>query len=387
MTIIGASKNCIPNFQGGSSSSLTITTILYSISQLFWRGKARWIFLFVTSFCIFFMMTATFLFALYPITAEDLLINQGIFRVRNQPLSTETFSNRGLQEMVKSKVTILGVARNIGHQLPQILPQIETLSKFFATSQVIFVEGDSEDDTVMLLDQWASRSPENRTILHTTAKGEKDTGNVFKDQLLPREGRIALARNEGLNYMHIVGFNLPGIMDSFGRPSWDVMCAHGILLHGLYRDAYAFRLPGISTNHHYHGDDHALYNITIEQRMANKQAFKTNKVRVQSILDMTGYSRDQMSLIKPIEVESCFGGLAIYREEVMADCSYQYRYPEPPNMLDCEHVLFHRCMKEQHQARIFTNPHMKLWYGHSDISVVTDRVKKMLRGSVLPFTS
>merc|ERR1712232_1341342 len=39
-------------------------------------------------------------------------------------------------------------------------------------------------------------------------------------------------------------------------------------------------------------------------------------------------------------VESCFGGLAIYKAHAYTKC----RYDEVTN--DCEHVDFHRCMRE-----------------------------------------
>ena len=63
-------------------------------------------------------------------------------------------------------------------------------------------------------------------------------------------------------------------------------------------------------------------------------------------------------------VRSCFGGLAIYNYDAFRDCQYEYRHSVPPYMLDCEHVLLHQCMIEKHQANIFTNTAMKLWYGH-----------------------
>ena len=61
---------------------------------------------------------------------------------------------------------------------------------------------------------------------------------------------------------------------------------------------------------------------------------------------------------KTFEVDSCFGGLTIYRYEALQGCQYSYREPYPPHMLDCEHVLFHKCLKSHNHARIFSNPNM-----------------------------
>ena len=73
-----------------------------------------------------------------------------------------------------------------------------------------------------------------------------------------------------------------------------------------------------------------------------------------TLLSITGLQR----------VRSCFGGLAIYKYDAFRDCQYEYRHSVPPYMLDCEHVLLHQCMIDKHQANIFTNTDMKLWYGH-----------------------
>ena len=66
-----------------------------------------------------------------------------------------------------------------------------------------------------------------------------------------------------------------------------------------------------------------------------------------------------------VTTDSCFAGLAIYKSEIIKNCKYDYRHKEPPHMLDCEHVLFHECVRVLNKARVTTNPDMKLWYGHS----------------------
>lgn len=59
-----------------------------------------------------------------------------------------------------------------------------------------------------------------------------------------------------------------------------------------------------------------------------------------------------------LPVDSCFGGLAIYRYEALRGCRYSFRYSQPPHMLECEHVLFHQCIREQNGAKLFANPNM-----------------------------
>ena len=59
-----------------------------------------------------------------------------------------------------------------------------------------------------------------------------------------------------------------------------------------------------------------------------------------------------------VKVQSCFGGLTIYRYTALEGCKYGYRHEQPPFMLDCEHVILHQCMIEKNSARIFSNSRM-----------------------------
>lgn len=172
---------------------------------------------------------------------------------------------------------------------------------------------------------------------------EGGTG-IFKNNIMPREGRIAHARNIALKELYtlpptdyvimidldILGWDNQGILDSFSLqqlhlkatyiptpeaknliPSlqsfpymdstnnssssssgfhhtsvnpishtqstdyhshgWDVMCSNGIILHGVFRDTYAFRSPGIDTNHHKAGMDFRDYNLPEEELPVRKK--------------------------------------------------------------------------------------------------------------------
>lgn len=96
-----------------------------------------------------------------------------------------------------------------------------------------------------------------------------------------------------------------------------------------------------------------------------------------------------------VPVDSCFGGLALYRYEALRGCRYAYRHPAEPAKIDCEHVLFHLCLAERRQAAqaaqaapaamtrpekahslvrplarplaVVSNPLATLWYGHSPV--------------------
>lgn len=107
------------------------------------------------------------------------------------------------------------------------------------------------------------------------------------------------------------------------------------------------------------------------------------------------------SLPKPVPVNSCFGGMALYKYETSVGakaCEYQYRYGSVSEryMLDCEHVLFHQCLSDNYQhsrsqdeksLRIMSSPHMKIWYGHSSYQEIKWQsvIKSIVPKSMLPY--
>ena len=228
---------------------------------------------------------------------RDLLINQELLPI---PKHTSTSSQRSLlnenandiiqrgkERAQQSSVTFLGVAKDVSYPLPKVLQQIDALAQGFRSSQAFLVEGDSIDETPKILSQWKALSPQNRSIINYSLLNVKDDIGPFNNSVMPREGRLALARNRALesflqsnipktDYMimidlDIVGLTLNGVWDSIGRDGWNAICAHGVILSGLYRDTYAFRMPNIDTNHHKCGSDHFLYGITTEERKINRK--------------------------------------------------------------------------------------------------------------------
>lgn len=120
----------------------------------------------------------------------------------------------GISEMRNSSVTIIGVAKDVADHLPYILEQIEELSRQFKYSRAIFVEGDSVDNTLNKFVKWANQSNANRTIFTNSAKNKREYLNKsdfnFNNNLLPREGRITIARNIALeSYRNISSQQFP----------------------------------------------------------------------------------------------------------------------------------------------------------------------------------
>lgn len=232
-------------------------------------------------------------------TLEDFLINEKYIEPKSKWKSTDAKNplSSGRPSLMHSNVTFLGVGRNLGPRLPQVLQQIEMLSNEFSYSRAIFVEGGSTDETKDILTAWANYSPiKNRTFITMGGNDSFEESGHFKGFKLPREGRISNARNIGLQELYrlsrggarteyviivdldVLGWDPYGVLDSFKKKDmWDVVCANGILLHGVYRDTYAFRTDDLNTNHHWAGNDEAMYNISTEEKKSFRTSLKVHQ--------------------------------------------------------------------------------------------------------------
>ena len=228
----------------------------------------------------------------FPHGCYDLLVNQGLVSIDVIPKFTEHQYQTSVPQMKKSTVTFVGVGKSVDADLlASILSQVDTLSHDFLDYRVILaIDGlDPSSRADRILSDWVNLDKPRRS--HMTSLAAKSDPIAFRR--LPREGRISTVRNEALaayrrgtptDYifmfdMDIVGWDRAGVQDSFKRSDqWDVVCSNGIILHGVYRDIYAFRVDGLNSNHHYSGDDSYLYNITAEQRANYREHYvvKTN---------------------------------------------------------------------------------------------------------------
>ena len=229
------------------------------------------------------------------VALDDFLINEKWREPRTawKQVDPRNPLSSGRPSLMNTNVTFLGVGRNLGSRLPIILRQIEMLSNEFSYSRSIFVEGGSTDDTPKILKDWADRGVplHNRTVITMIDDDEVEQTGYFKGKKMPREGRLSNARNVGLSELYrmshegvrteyvividldVLGWDPYGVLDSFKKfNAWDVVCANGILLHGVYRDTYAFRTDTLNTNHHWAGNDEVMYNISIEE----KKSFRHN---------------------------------------------------------------------------------------------------------------
>ena len=223
--------------------------------------------------CSFSIFLCLFLELLFNSTTffdsfRNLLINEGYIKVNRELQSPDGLA---LAYMKSTSVTFLCLGKNVGSHLPGLLDQVDRLGSLFQRFNILFVDGDSTDNTKDLYQDYISRS---RAIskLYISVSSENWVENLsgqFFGKPLSREGRIAIARNAGLAELNkisdvsefiimvdadILGWNMDGVVNNFKRhDKWDIVCADGVMFNGIYRDVYAFRAPEIDTNHHWLG--------------------------------------------------------------------------------------------------------------------------------------
>lgn len=253
---------------------------------------------------------------------------------------------KGSLEMKKNRAIFTGITRDNGEYLPSLIKMIEHLGNNFADYRVILFENDSSDTTKMILKYWSHINPKIKIIsknFHNvkrpSIKFMAEARNYYVNELNKEEYDafdLVIPVDMDMKY----GIDIRGIQDSFSKAhQWDVVCSNGISnSKGEMHDAFAFRSEEFPYSPKEYGEK---YN-------KNYWDFRGNISKMQRVYNPEG------DLVK---VNSCFGGLAIYKKSLFKECDYD-------SDGDCEHVFLHKCMKSKYDARIFMNPAQIIRYLH-----------------------
>ena len=229
------------------------------------------------------------------------------------------------------KVAIVGLARNLGDLLPVTMQRIYDTAAMFRDYRIVIVENDSADGTAETLQQWAKDDPEH-VIVQTNKTGRPQLRG-FEPQ---RMQAMAEYRNrcQDLVREHYSDCEYIIVLDT---DAWGGWSNQGIL-NGI---TWHERMPMAGC-------------------MASTSLFKHGGIQVAGEIKWCHY--DQFAFrwygwavrmeawfpfwlpapgATPLEVNSAFGGLAIYKPEAYLSA----RYSSPDG--DCEHVHLHRMMKEK----------------------------------------
>jgi hypothetical protein len=243
------------------------------------------------------------------------------------------------------RVIFCGIARDNALEIPGVLRSIEATGSLFDAYTAVVFENDSVDQTRELLLAWRDRTARDIRIISETHNNQKR----------PSLGFLAYCRNKYLHeinkpdydsFTHVImvdfdmGYGWPpaGVIHSFQQNDWDVMAANGISTRmGHMWDAFSFRTAEL--NEPYRSDKYG----PIENYWP--------------VINTPAYQRIYPVGSPLVPVYSAFGGLCIYRKEILRGLSYD------ESSEDCEHVSLHKAIREK-GGRIFMNPRMMLMYNH-----------------------
>lgn len=236
----------------------------------------------------------------------------------------------GAAQLLQLTVAICGLARNISLHADRVLAKIERTRRLCRASTVFFYENDSQDDTAARLAAYAAAHP-GVTLL---SQRRRDPVNP-PTRDLARAQRMAGYRNQYLDWlrqqqplpdvvlvldMDLAGWSYEGLAHTFAHwGTWDMVGSNGLYYHPhfphpLYYDAWAYRAFG--------------HDAPLPTEVVNHFRWLRGEPLV--------------------PLNSCFGGLGVYRTEALLRGRYDGG--------DCEHVHLHRRLRENGFGRIYLNP-------------------------------
>ena len=254
--------------------------------------------------------------------------------------------SRKVKTVTNERFLIVGTARDVAHSLTSSIRHLWNVFSRLGETTFFVVESNSSDNTVGVLKSLAS---EISNFSFDSIDGLPEGSEL-------RTHRLATCRNHYLDYLlkqqfgdndvvvvaDLDGVNrrlsVEGVVTSLREKVWDVITANQA---GRYYDLWALRHPIWCPS------DYRLYSEFLvaqgySKRSAHRLSVRTRQIRIAPESGL-------------IEVESAFGGLALYRPWVIGTSRYEGTTPD--GFPVSEHVPFH-CGARGAGARIFINPRM-----------------------------
>lgn len=243
------------------------------------------------------------------------------------------------------KVLITGIARNCSSTLENDFLRINAAFKSSCIVKWLIVESDSTDNSPQVLKKLQLENPS----LDYITLGE------ISIQIPERTDRLAFCRNKYIEELvinekyddieYVIVVDLDGVNSLISEKSvetcwkypghWDVCCANQ---RHAYYDIWALRHKYLSPNDCLLHRDF-LVNLGLSEFASEYAGIYSRMIEIPI---NSGW----------IEVDSAFGGLAIYRKAVLSKVRYQGR--NVVGDIVCEHVPLHEQIKKQ-GGSIFIN--------------------------------
>ena len=274
----------------------------------------------------------------------------------------------------ESKVVLMGVVKDIESTLKQDFDRFAGALSIFQSTSFFLVESNSSDSSLDVLEEFSQKFNNFR---YTSL-----IGSNFSN--LSRTEQLALARNRYLtelnsnklysdiDFVIVADFNnlnklIDGdaIASSWTDEEWDVCTANQ---SGHYYDVWALRHKLWFPNDCW---QHMSFLMEMGLRKDRAYAYAVN-ARMLKISQQRRF----------IEVDSAFGGFAIYKREVLSQGNY-VGITENGQMV-CEHVPLHLNLRNR-EKRIVLNPKMInfKYTDHSKNALIYKRILRKIKHSIV----
>ena len=280
--------------------------------------------------------------------------------------------NHSSDELIsQSRIIVVGTVRNVDKSIEGEIHRLNRAVAKFKSVSFFIVESDSQDETIAALER-LEKTVKN---FHYITLGD------LRNSIPNRIARLSKARNAYVDYVKVnkaefdyvlvadldgvnIAINDEKIATSFEKLGWGACTANQI---GPYYDIYALRAKNWSeTDCWAHAK--SLIKDGVHPAMAWRLAI-----------------RDKQRKIDPdeswIEVDSAFGGLAIYATE--AFCLGAYSADSKREKSVSEHVSFHEFLRDAGWS-IYINPKMTNfdYNEHNDFHRISRRLKFAIKSLI-----
>ncbi len=266
------------------------------------------------------------------------------------PIMGELSMVDNAQDAEKSKrmsirsIAIVGIVRDIEKSIEKDVSRLSNAFSDFDEIHWFLVESGSSDKSVEILRALSGKKTKFNFVSIAIQQSASRTENMAAARNKYLEYLRASSRFKNFDYVVMADFNnlnnklsKHAVQSCFKREDWDVVAANQ---SGRYYDIWALRHPLWSPNDCW--EQHSFYRrYTKIPERAITYAIRSRMIKIPPKSDW-------------IEVDSAFGGLAIYKSHLFSSDAKYFGVTKDYKRI-CEHVPFHATLKEE-GARIMINP-------------------------------